>query len=440
MRWSCVLAVFVAACAPGGDRYVPFPPIQDGSFILGVTNGDRPVSLHAVDVSTETDAIRIPEVIEGNQAVGLELLRYDDKLEDLGIDPGPVVRAQPNERTRPLPPAASVHRFELPNGAEWQLVNAMSEEVAAVEIFDPGPQGCVRFAAEAFPIGDDTDADYALKISPTEVVIGMESGHTVRWTPSGLEPVVVAPAIALSHGVRDEVGGGYWFITRFGQLYRGVFSSPTRLSLTYVTQSRTPREVYGRQRIALRYENDEPIIYSNRSDGVFERFDANGATVLHEFGDGDFGAKAILTPTGDIVAAASGSTNVVRVKPDGTMQIEETPSGAGFTAGRYIDEFGLVLGSSSGRFYTDATGTWTEVDRSPLTVFPFALVPYEGGFLYAGAFGAAGQYLPTGYCPLVEQVAAFTIQLIERVEGGILVLGQNPSTADTPGQLVRLLP
>lgn len=271
-----------------------------------------------------------------------------------------------------------------------------------------------------------------------EILVGMIEGALFRWSEAdGLRGVTTTPVVALSHGVEDDVNGDWWFVTRFGELYRGTFDSDTSIQLTFVTRSRA-FATSGRHRMVLRYENDEPTIYTIRSAGLFERYTESGAATLHEFSTADFGSNIVRTPNGEVVAAASGDTIVAVRRPDGTVDLEDVGAAAGFTAANYVEGMGVVLGSSDGRFWmrTDA-GDWSEVGRSPLTVFPYALTGFEGGFFFGGAFGAGGQYLPDGYCAVQDQLAAFTIQHTVLVPGGIFAVGQNPNRPETPGQLVR---
>ncbi len=435
-------ALAAAACAPSDVLFVPRPPLDRGALILAIDRADHEprFTVRAMEVAGPEAILRPPETIAPDESVRLEVLLYEDDLDALGLEPGPLAAVTDEEAPRrALPATDDVFRLELPNESPaWIDAGAPSEALAAYRIDDPGPLDCVRFVAEPFALADDSHAEMALVLSSTVVLIGQQSGSVQRWTPDGLQPVTVSPPVTLSDGVRDEVAGGWWFMTRSGWLYRGEVIGGAHIELEYFGRTNATGVLGGRHRIALRYEGGAPAIYSTRSAGLVERFDANGSEVLHTFDDGGFGAHTILTPDGDVIAAASGNTSVVRIEPDGTLTVEQLPASAGFTAAAYVDGIGVVLGSSDGRFFAGGDRPWAEVGHSPLTVFPYAIHGYDDGFLYGAAFGAGGQYLPEGYCAVEEHLAAFSIQIIRSVQGGALLLGTNPNVPKTPGQYVRI--
>lgn len=409
-------------------------------MILGLhrTAHDPDLVVRAFDLSGPQSLLRLPEEIERDEAVQLEALLYTDPLAAFELEEGALERAEEGQRQRSLPAPDELYRVTLPEKSpEWTPVDEASTALAAYQILDPGPRGCVDFTSEPFSLGDPTNTELALAVSSTVVLIGMRSGLLLRWTPFDLETVEMTPSTTLSHGAWDEVEGVWWLMNRYGQLFKGTFESPAALSLQYVTQSQPPFDQ--RYRIVLRREQGEPRIYSIRSDGLFQRFEPGGVTDLYAFEDADFGNNTILTPELDVLAAASGSTDVVRVSLDGELRVEGIPASAGFTAARYVEGLGVVLGSSDGQFFVHQDREWREIRGSPLEVFPFVIAPYRGGFLYGAAFGTAGQYSPEGYCDLEEQLAAYSIQHMVEVRDGFLVLGQNPNVPETPGQLVRLL-
>lgn len=436
-----ILAVTLTACAPSDTLFVPRPPLESGTLILAIDRADHEprFTVQAIPIASAEDVIRPMETIEAGEDVSLEALVYAASLDELNLDPGPLpaVEDAPN---RPLPEADATYTLALPSEApSWTTTSGPSERLDTFRIFDPGPRDCVTFTAAPFSLGDETHAEMALVLSSTVVLIGQQSGRVQRWTPDGITPVTVSPAVTLSDGVRDPRTGGWWFITRSGWLFRGRIVGTTRIELESYSISSAVGELGGRHRIAVRYEGDEPTIYCTRSSGLVERFDENGSTILHRFDDGGFGAHTIQIPEGDIIAAASGNTSIVRIGLDGGVVQQQLPASAGFTAGAYVDGIGVVLGSSDGRFFAGrADGTWSEIGRSPLTVFPYAIAAFDEGFLYGAAFGAGGQYLPDGYCAVEEHLAAFSIQIVRPVEGGALLLGTNPNVPLTPGQYVGI--
>ncbi len=441
VRWTVTItiAVVTAGCAPGDVVRVPFPPLEHGALILGLHRAthDPELTVRAFDVPGPDVVLRIPEEIERDESVLMEALLYAEPLSASLLEEGLLPRAGQEERARALPATGDIYRTMLPDDSpEWELAASASEGLAGFRIADPGPRDCADFSSEPFSLEDGSDTELALVLSSTVVVIGMRSGALFSWTPSGVEEVVVSPPALLSHGVWDEVDRTWWLMSRWGELFTGTFTSRTELRLEPVTYSFPPYEQ--RYRIALRRERGEPKIYSVRSDGTFQRYDALGVTELYDFGDADFGGHALLTADGQIIAAASGSTSIVRISSDGEQHVESVPTGAGFTAAAYVDGLGVVLGSADGQFFSQAGAAWRALGASPLTVFPFAIAPYRGGFLYAGAFGAGGQYLPDGYCAVEDHLAAYSVQHLVPVRDGFLALGQNPNTPQTPGQLVRL--
>lgn len=434
------LAVSVTGCAPDDFVFVPSPPRDQGALILGLQRADHNPSLvvRAFDLPAREELLRLPEEIDSDEEVLLEALLYSSPLASSSLEEGRLEPVEAGEPERGLPSSDEIYRVELPNETpRWERIGAPSATLAGFRIPDPGLKRCARFTTSPFSLGDPTNTELALTVSSTVVLIGMRSGRLQRWTPSGLEPIEVTPSVVLSHGAWDPAEGVWWFMSRNGQLFEGTFPSSSVLELTYVTQSIPPFDQ--RYRIALRREGGEPRVYSIRSDGLFQRYETSGVTDLYAFGDGDFGNNTFLTPDLDVLAAASGSTDVVRVTPEGEVRVEAVPAAAGFTAAAYVEDLGVVLGSSDGRFFVNRGDGWTELGDSPLNVFPFAIAPYRGGFLYGAAFGAGGQYLPEGYCMVVESLAAYTIQLIVPIRGGFLMLGQNPNVPETPGELVQLM-
>jgi hypothetical protein len=118
---------------------------------------------------------------------------------------------------------------------------------------------------------------------------------------------------------------------------------------------------------------------------------------------------------------------------DGRATIEPLPPGQGAPhAIAEVPGVGTVVATSEGQFLRHDGETWSVIPGSPLRTWGLTMLPYDGGFVYTGAFGNFGQYVEGhGFCPL-SQVTAFDADHIVRFGDQLMLFGENPNTAETP--------
>ncbi|MCK6549444.1 hypothetical protein L6R52_26630 [Myxococcota bacterium] len=393
------------ACMPAPVR-VDVPPLDGAaSAVYAIERDDGEAVVQVADLTTGAGAI-LPELARADgEALRIHALHYACPAAVLGLSPG-VQSPLPDGEGHPLPPAEGVWSAEVGDGGAtpWAAAAPPALRVARtvrcaryelVRVTIPGTSTYTSTTSFTFPILGIADGD--------GVIVAINDGRFFRVTPSGSEPLSVAPGTPyLAHYRAPD--GELWLFGPGGALARGDFargfeempSSPTSTGVlrAWLAGPRDPDAPFEL------YALDDSGAMARFSDGVWQsagRVRRNGDEPIVFAGIQWVrpGEAFVVAETVDPGLRIRGTTP----EEEEILPMTRTPSLR--TLG-WLPAWGLVAATHSARIFTRHADAdeWTQLYDSPLTSgfsqLPkiLAIAGLDEGMLVGGGLDGFTQYQP----------------------------------------------
>ena len=414
------LLLLCAGCGRPGPLRIELPEIAGArALVVALTSGARSPEIVAVDLADPSalGALSVP-AHPGDEEVRVTVLYYPDPLASLGLRPGPLVLAGPEQPSHGLPTFQSareaIFRDAPPAEVEWRVVGSLTPPLSELRL----PfSDCARFSSMQRVLTATKTAQFNVYADPDHALIGTGDRRLYLVGRTGtVEELALPPGAPTIYGAARDDEGSIWFGADGGELWRGRYSDHLELALV----SRSP----SRQRIHWISLGPTPAgteIYTLTVQGAFEQYAGGRWRGLHQFqydvGGDERGGVAWIGP-GEALAAYGNASELIRLR--GGIVSEERPTAmlAGFASVAVVPGYGVVAGDYRGGLFRESLGVWSPISDSPVGLPRDKIIPYEDGFLFAGVNGFLGQYRPSrGFCPL-EQIAGHSIR-------DVLILGDD---------------
>ncbi|MBI2372822.1 MAG: hypothetical protein HYV07_02365 [Deltaproteobacteria bacterium] len=379
------LAACSLSCGSPGPFFLP-PPALEPSGVLYILDGEAPAAF----VSTTT---RASFRLEATEPITLDAWVLHQSLRLAGLSEGPLLSTPGSGRHVGDLEQAEAFHADLDRG-EWVRSTPTTADFEIPLELPREPAGCLSFRVTPMAVPDATPTSFALSIGDG-VLVGFRSGLVIRSFDVRTKPLELDPPFpSLSAGALGP-DGELWLMSIDGAFFRGV-SAGDRIEARQ--EARNPYASDYSELLAAR-TGTTTVVFSAGDSGHVARF-ANGRWApVHDFLPGSEATRdpAMALFGNDLFVASGGSSSILRVPELGTdTELEPTPSSQGLTALGVAGSLGLIAGSSGGQFYRRLGGRWEELKGSRLSVFPFALEAFRGGFVFSGFAGIFGQYTPNG--------------------------------------------
>lgn len=391
------LALTCAACGPT-NIVLSLPPglSPDGAVIFVVEVIDAPPKLIAAQASTR----RLLSLdIDPHKSVRITALAYPSALSAYQINEGELATVSPERcGARPLPPQATLHDLELVDGESsgWRSQSSAPAALAPVRIEGPCP-------CSAFEVTHTTELPTSIRAffrDGDEQTLLMDSrgGFSTLDTAgqiTALPTATIAPDGTL-RAVTQEPSGALWLAVD-DVLWRGSPQAGfTRMSTLVDHTIRDMEGGMGAQGFEL---------FATTIEGELLQVAPGAPRVLVRaqnpaINPSQIGRVVWLGP-GHAAATEHEAYAMFWVQDGREYARIEFPifsGGTEFFAA--IPGLGLIAISPLSRVFQVQDFDFKELPNTPEFGPTKTILPFEGGFLYAGDSGALQQYLPeVGFCP-----------------------------------------
>lgn len=423
--WS--IALVSAACA-SGDRFVATGGAA--TLILAVVEPGAVAQLEAVRLTPET-VISRPE--SSDRRAELYAVLYEQTLETLALDEGPVALGSPGRRLSTIATPTGIHQLII-DGAppgEWTELAALPSALGDLDIALPAP--CVRFEDTTRRLeaaaGKVTSA--AELLDSRSVFLALGGNSLYRSDRSGDVPLPdLLPGATITDSFRDPSDGTLWLLGQDGRLWSG---HPDRGGFTEAPAT-----------VPLAPGSGHPVAMDGRyGTGPFELFVATSSHAVFWFHQGEW--DLARPPSGPVVAgsrtriawAGEGEAVLLGISTEHLVEIQggrastvrvalprqATPDSL-FEV-RYVEGFGPLAGTRYNVLLERPSRTWLTVTAlpPPSTAKAHLITRIDDGILSGGDGATLTQYFPGyGYCEPMYLGAQNMIEALP-VEGGLLAIG-----------------
>ncbi len=415
-------------CAPSvADLEIPS---IDGmvSAILS-TGPETPGSVPALTALSTPGGLPLPSVSESSSV--WHLLVYSQKLERLGLEPGPLLHAPPSEGG-PLPLPDRVLRRE-PN-ATWTSLDRLPEPLSNFRIRTLNRLPCPEIEVERLRLeGAEGDGRVLVPLDSTRAFIGTQEGQFYLYDDGEIVPLTeLWKAAPSQHGVRGA-DGSIWLLDEH-ELAR---IDPTDFRI--VSTSSVPIPDVGPPPLedAVFTENEPFVWLGGPGPGVapfelfalFEsghlvRFDGEQWSIVvqgHPRARFAWGGSLLWLGPGEVLT--QGPHYPLPVHARGHAVEELTLPMAGKPSALALTSIGVVAGSLAGELavWADDRKSWRNLirDTGPTVA---VLAPLGEGILHGGVNGVLRQFRPT-FGPCEAEIIAGVSHVTILAAVGERVLG-----------------
>lgn len=433
-RLACALCL-LPACSPG-STFVALPELEPRvqSWLLVRTYDDGAVEVHAAD---RAEPVTLVERTDLPQRV--ELRGLSAPLVALELTPG-VVSPEPSAPyTRALPEGDVVLVAERagdgltdwrPSARDVRLdsfryaVTSPCRSLSAVTE-DLPLTGSVRWA-----VGVDADTVYTGVADQVASIGPSADAVVVPWvSPSGAG----APR---AHSAWLDGRARLWLGDEDGGLWVATVASDG------LRATRVVGPFGGRRITALAGDPDDPEgeLYGATRAGLVYRLEGDHWTVVHDLEVLERRQEVVLAwlGPGELLAGARLRRTLLHLRA-GLAPRELGDFPLGVTALARLDDAQVLVAVGAGQVARFVEGAVEPAQPSSIALDILAFAPYASGYVYAGASGYIGQWLPgVGHCPVATAaLAPRTVSRLVRRGDELLALGDNRVDGTTPYTRVR---
>lgn len=431
--------VFALGVACGdGDVVVPAPPghALDGTtvFVFDVEGTEPEVVVAAGD---EARLFAAPLRREGRSRV--IALQYEAAPSALGLRPGPLAAADPEAcGALPLPTEGSLHELSVEDGRAggWRALDARPQVVADLRVEGPCPcHGFVEVKAVPSPI---TPLG-AFGRGEDERLLLAEDGSFWRLSADAtfarVDTATAAPEGTVT-AAAEEGDGTLWLATE-AHVFRGDPFAGFEPAFDLVT-SNVFTQLHGGQ------GPDGFELYGATQGGFLVRLlpgpveTITAPQVLPV--DNTTPGRVLWLGPRRVMASEARGVHVFWVEDDVEVARAEVPPELGgvYLLRQLPGLGGLVVTRDSRIFEVDGYRLRLRNDAPELST-PRTLVPFEGGYLYAGIDGYLQQFVPGyGFCPTRYLEGRNPVRTL--LTFGDRIIALTASLGDAPWQAILLEP
>lgn len=395
--------------------------------------GDGAVEVYAADREAPVTLVERRETPERVELRGFAL-----SLAELELTPGVVSPDPSAPYTRALPRGDVVLAAEREGDAlaSWLVSTpdlraddfryAVSTPCAPLiaQLADLPLSGSVRWAVSA------GDAAYFGTEDGAAVIRRGTEPELLPWVRAGGEPVPVVYSAWLDARGRlwlGDVDGGLWVA--------GVGVDGLRAT-------RVVAPFGDRRIVALVGDPDDPEteLYGATREGLVYRLVGDMWVVLHdlEVAERRQDVSIVWLGPGELLVGARLRRTLLHVRP-GRPPRELGDFPLGVTALARLSPSDVAVAVGAGRVAHFVDGELEPAQPSSIALDILAFTPYDGGFLYAGASGFVGQWLPeAGFCPVpIATLAPRTVGHLVPLGDEVVALGDRRVDGTTPYTRIR---
>lgn len=320
-------------------------------------------------------------------------LYYEAPPSELGLEPGPLVRAQEG---LPLPEADRVQTAALEAGEppRWQDRADIPPALAALRVARRSPCAVFEPTAVDLPFFEDVRG---LEVGPHGAAwVLSDAGGLYRVTPEGQVDLLLE---GLPGGALMKAADDLWLAGALGSLAR------VRIGVrTASVVERFPLAAVGRVRALAASPGGAGPRFALTSDRRLYGGGPSGWRELARVDEdlGEVGGAVALSETEALFGFDEGLL-AYRWR-DGGLTAEVVPANAlrsGLNCFRRVPGLGTVIGTGVGELLLRPPGAdaWTKLEGAYATLDVEDIEPYEQGFVYIDESGVMVQYAPEiGYC------------------------------------------
>jgi hypothetical protein len=435
MRWYACALWLLPACS-SGSTFIPLPDLESSirSWLLVQLYGDGAVEVYAADREAPVTLVSHADTPER-----VELRGFEASLAELELTPGVVLPDPSAPYTRALPRGDVVLAAEREGDvlAAWL---ASSPDLRADDFRYAVSTPCAPLIAELAELPLSGSVRWAVSVDGDAAYLGTQDGVAV--IRRGTEPELLP--WARSVGEPAPVVYSAWLDAR-GRLWMGDEEGGLWVASVAPDGLRATRIVgpfVGRRVVALAGNPEDPEgeLYGATREGLVYRLAGDRWTVVHDLEVVERRQDVVIVwlGPGELLAGARVRRTLLHLR-EGLAPRELGDFPLGVTALARLDPSEVLVAVGAGQVTRFVEGALEPTEQSAIALDILAFAPYASGYLYAGASGYVGQWLPAaGFCPVpTAALAPRTVSQLVRLGDELVALGDNRVDGTAPYTRVR---
>lgn len=450
-----VVALSVASCSPAPVQ-VDFIPSAGTRSIVLATDAPSGLVVVATDVPVPEGQSGFPAIehYDEKTEVTFIALEYDRILADLGISPGLLVPATPEQTAGALPTANAAYRLALRGGdpGEWRLQADLPTslvEFHSADVRPPPREPCDRLGPPmVIPLASRLPIHHIVPLGGARVLLiadypddlngaqlhTAEPGRVERiettvpnfFTTPG--PEFLQRGALAANGEIILAGG-----TTSGMIWRGTLERGFEVVPGRACASDAPihwlsvTSSAGAERITLLDERGSLEEWTPGAWRCLGQSSAPSAPCRAMSVYPYCGAVTAL-PNGEALAIAPNGRSILDYR-QGVLTETISPVSELLVDMTYTDAIGPVIATGLGQLLR-RTGPhrWVPVPQAPMNPWPRAIVPFQDGVAFSGVNANVGLHFPSvGYCPAITSGIGIDVgTLAVTADGAYLVAAGRP--------------
>lgn len=436
MRRLASALCLLSACS-SGSTFIALPELEPGvqSWVLVRIYDDGVVEVHAADRDAPVSLVERTDL---PQRVELRGLRAG--LAELELSPGLVVPDPSAPYTRALPRGDVVWAAER-EGDALAAWGASRPDLRTEAFRYRATTPCAPLGAELADLPLSGSISWAVSVDADTIYFGTSNAaaslragsapESVPWVRLADEPVPVARSAWVDAGGRVWLGdddGGLWMATA---------------TVDGLRATRVVGPVIGQPVTALAGDPGAPEreLYGVTRGGLLQRLEGDRWVLVRdlEVVDGRQDVHVVWLGPGELLAGARLRRTLLHHR-DGRPPRELGDFPRGVTALARLSPADIAVGVGAGQVAHFVSGELEPAELSSIALDILTFTPYDDGFLYAGASGFVGQWLPeVGFCPVpTAALAPRTVSRLLPVGDEVVALGDRRVDGTTPYTRVRV--